>query len=70
MSLLNPPAGVTGDERFDYDALRARFSHVLELRPFDVKRIGNYGFLFLETDAETADELRFLQGTDLWEFLR
>ena len=70
MSLLNPPRDATGDERFDYEALRARFSHVLELRPFDVKRIGNYGFLFLETDAETADELRFLQGTDLWEFLR
>ncbi len=47
-----------------------RFSHVLELRPFDVGRVGNYGFLFLETDAETADELDFLKNTDLKEFLR
>ena len=70
MSLLNAPAGAKGNERFDYDALRSRFSHVLELRPFDVGRVGNYGFLFLETDAETAGELDFLKNTDLKEFLR
>lgn len=70
MSLLNPPSGVTGGERFDYDALKSRFSHVLDLRPFDVNRVGNYGFLFLETDADSADELAFLQHSDLREFLR
>ncbi len=70
MSLLNPPQGATGDERFDYDAFLGRFSHVLEMRPFDVRRVGNYGFLFLETDADTADELAFLQSSDLREFLR
>lgn len=70
MSLLNAPKDATGEERFDYDAFRNRFSHVLELRPYDVRRTGNYGFLFLETDADTADELSFLQNTDLKEFLR
>ena len=70
MSLLNPPADATGDERFDYDAFLSRFSHVLEMRPFDVRRVGNYGFLFLETDAESADELDFLMHSDLKEFLR
>ena len=70
MSLLNPPQGATGDERFDYDAFLGRFSHVLEMRPFDVRRVGNYGFLFLETDADTADELAFLQSSDLRDFLR
>ena len=43
---------------------------MLALRPFDVRRTGTYGFLFLETDAETADELDFLKNTDLKEFLR
>ena len=47
-----------------------RFSHVLDMRPFDLNRVGNYGFLFLETDADTADELTFLQHSDLEEFLR
>ena len=70
MSLLNPPADASGDERFDYDAFVQRFSHVLEMRPFDVRRVGSYGFLFLETDADTADELDFLMHSDLKEFLR
>ena len=70
MSLLNAPDDATGDERFDYEALRDRFSQVRALRPFDVRRTGTYGFLFLETDAETADELDFLKNTDLKEFLR
>ena len=60
MSLLNAPADASGDEDFDYDAFLGRFSHVLEMRPFDVKRVGNYGFLFLETDPSTSDELDFL----------
>lgn len=70
MSLLNPPADATGDERFDYDAFTQRFSHVLEMRPFDVRRVGSYGFLFLETDADSTDELDFLMHSDLKEFLR
>ena len=70
MSLLNPPADATGEEAFDYDAFAARFSNVLELRRFDADRVGSYGFLFLETDADSADELDFLMRSDLKEFLR
>ena len=70
MSLLNAPADASGDEDFDYDAFLGLFSHVLEMRPFDVKRVGNYGFLFLETDPSTSDELDFLMRSDLKEFLR
>lgn len=70
MSLLNPPVAANAATCFDYDAFRACFSHVIELRPFDVSKVGNYGFLFLETDAHTASELHFLQNTDLKEFLR
>lgn len=70
MSLLNPPRDATGDELFDYDAFTSRFSHVLEMRRFDVKRVGNYGFLFLETDSDSAAELDFLMRSDLKEFLR
>lgn len=70
MSLLSPPRGATGEERFDYDAFCERFSHVIEMRRFDVKHVGTYGFLFLEADAATKDELAFLRTSDLWEFLR
>ena len=71
MSLLNPPAGVTGAEIFDYQAFSARFARVLELRQFDVPTFGCYGFLFIETDedAQGAAELDFLMHTDLREFL-
>lgn len=68
MSLLAPPAGAQG--AFDYDAFSARFSHVIELRRFDVDTVGFYGFLFMETDASTAGELDFLMHADLAEFLR
>lgn len=71
MSLLNPPAGVTGCEAFDYQAFSMRFAHVLELRQFDVLTFGCYGFLFIETDGgpQGAAELDFLMHTDLCEFI-
>lgn len=70
MSLLNPPAGADPAAGFDYDALTARFSRVLDLRRFDAARMGAYGFLFLETDESSAGELDFLRDADLKEFLR
>lgn len=72
MSLLNPPADADLSAPFDYDALCARFSHVLEMRRFDVKRFGAYGFLFLEVDERNerhAEELEYLKTTDLREFI-
>lgn len=70
MSLLNPPSSASGLEQFDYEAFTKRFSHLLELRPFEVNRVGSYGFLFLETTADSRNELDFLINTNLEEFLR
>lgn len=70
MSLLNPAADADVKAPFDYEAFESRFSRVLELRHFDVAKVGNYGFLFIETNKESADELEFLHKTDLKEFLR
>ncbi len=70
MSLLNPPAGITGEETFDYEAFCNRFNNVLEMREYDVNRVGNYGFLFIETTADDPAELDFLMHTDLVEFLK
>lgn len=69
MSLLNPPAGITGEEAFNYEAFLSRFSDVLCMRRFGVNRVGNYGFLFLKTTKETAGELDYLLTDDLREFL-
>lgn len=70
MSLLTPSEKVRESARFDYGALRKRFSHVLDLQAFDVDALGAYGFLFLETDADCASERDFIMHTDLSEFLR
>lgn len=69
MSLLNPPADITGEESFNYEAFLDHFSDVLCMRRFDVNRVGNYGFLFLKTTKDTADELEYLLTNDLREFL-
>lgn len=68
MSLLNAAPDAPREGSFDYDALSRRFSHVLELRKFDVNRLGAYGFLFLRS-RENSAELNFLLRSDLKEFL-
>ncbi len=68
MSLLNPAPTADLARPFDYDALAARFSHVLSFARFDPDVTGSYGFLFLRTDESTADELDFLLRSDLLEF--
>ncbi len=70
MSLIGPTQDAVGSERFDYGALEARFSQVLELRRFEVKRFGCYGFLFLRASGEQGErEMDFLLHSDLREFL-
>lgn len=69
MSLLNPSPKADLSKPFDYDALAARFSKVLDFHRFDVNAVGSYGFLFLETDDSTAEELEFLLHSDLLEFV-
>lgn len=69
MSLLGPHPSADLTRPFLYDALAARFSHVLGFHRFDVTKVGSYGFLFLETDERTSDELEFLLHSDLLEFV-
>lgn len=69
MSLLNPPVGTDGSESFDYDAFVARFEDVCEMRRFDVRKVGCYGFLFVRTTADSP-ELAFLLHDDLRSFVR
>ncbi len=68
MSLLNPAPTADLARPFDYDALAARFSHVLSFARFDPDVTGSYGFLFLRTDDSTKAELDFLLHSDLLEF--
>ncbi len=68
MSLLNPHPGADLSRPFLYDAFAARFSNVLDFHRFDANAVGSYGFLFLQTDEETAGELDFLLRSDLLEF--
>lgn len=69
MSVLNAPSGMRGDEQFDYEAFRARFSQILCLREFDYHAFGNFGFLFLDTDESDTTEREFLMNSDLSEFI-
>lgn len=70
MSVLNAPAGMGGEETFDYEALESRFARVLALREFDYHAFANFGFLFLETDELDSSERDYLMTTDLREYLR
>lgn len=54
---------------FDHEALRARFSKVLELRPIDHRRFRLFGFVFLETEGGSPDELEWILRCDLREFV-
>lgn len=68
MSLLNPAPDADLDAALDYDALAARFARVLALTRFDVRSVGSYGFLFLETDEASRADLDFILHSDLREF--
>lgn len=62
--------GDAADSRFNYDALRQRFSRVLSLRPHDIKRLGSFGFVFLEVPLDRWDEeMSSLLNSDLEEFV-
>lgn len=69
MCLVSPVAGTDLERSFDYDAFLARFTRVVGFHRYDVNQVGAYGFLFLETDEDTSDELDFILTTDLEEFL-
>ena len=68
MAMLKADETVSNPRPFDYEAFAARFTHVLDLRRFDVEATGFYGCLFLQTDDQTADELDFLLHARLEDF--
>ncbi len=68
MAMLKADETVNNPRPFDYDAFSARFTHVLDLRRFDMDATGFYGCLFLQTDEQTADELDFLLHVRLEDF--
>lgn len=69
MSLLTPSSTDDLSRPFDYEALTSHFGHVLEMRRFDVERVGSWGFLFLEASAADRAELDYLLRVDLSQFL-
>ena len=54
---------------FDFDALAARFSDPLVVRPADWTRYPLFGFLFLRTEPAHARELSWILNSDLREFV-
>ncbi|MDP3831833.1 MAG: hypothetical protein Q8Q47_11215, partial [Ignavibacteriaceae bacterium] len=54
---------------FDYEKLKSRFEHVLELRETDIKKYPIFGFVFTETREENFSELDAILKSDLTEFI-
>lgn len=69
MIVLDKPEGCGIVNRFDYDALCARFRKVLCLRKLDYSKYPTFGFLFIETAAADRRELDYIIGSDLTEFI-
>jgi hypothetical protein len=69
--VLDNSTGLDGSEitGFGYEALRARFSDPLVMRPVDWTVYPLFGFLFLRTEPEHADELEWILNSDLREFV-
>lgn len=69
--VLDNSTGLTGQQidSFDYDRLRERFSKPLLLSRLDFRTYPLFGFLFLETLQENADELDWVLQSNLREFV-
>lgn len=69
--VLNNSTGLEGAEiaEFDYPALLARLSNPRVVRRVDWTEQPMFGFLFLRTEPEHADELDWILASDLREFV-
>jgi hypothetical protein len=55
---------------FDYGRLTEKFSQVMEIREIDFKKHPLFGFLFLKTQLDRMEEIKFILNSDLREFIR
>lgn len=71
LMVLDNSTGIPGTEiqKFDYEALTAKFQHVVEMRQTDYKAYPVFGFLFARTETENAPELEFILHSDLKQFV-
>lgn len=70
--ILLTKAGFDADKpyTFDYEAVRAHFRKILQLREADFATLGTFGFVFPETRKQDWDqEIKPLLTSDLEEFL-
>jgi len=69
--VLDNSTGLPAEEigAFDYDKLLGMFGQPLELRKIDYSRYPVFGFLFAETEKNNQDELDYILGSDLREFV-
>lgn len=69
--LTKPGFDATRPYTFDYDALRAHFRKIIELREADFAALATFGFVFPETKKQDWDtEILPLLTSDLEEYLR
>lgn len=54
---------------FDYEGLKAKFEHPLELRKADFREFLIFGFLFAETSTDNYREIDWILNDDLKEFI-
>ncbi|PLX12012.1 MAG: ATP-grasp domain-containing protein, partial [Marinilabiliales bacterium] len=69
--VLNNSSGIKEEniKSFDYDRLLKDFSKPLEIRETDYLKFTIFGFLFLETDEKTEDELSEILNSDLKKYI-
>ncbi|PLX02687.1 MAG: ATP-grasp domain-containing protein [Marinilabiliales bacterium] len=69
--VLNNSSGIKEEEikYFDYDLLLKDFSKPLEIRKTDYVNFTIFGFLFLETDENSEDELNEILNSNLRKYI-
>ena len=68
--ILEKSQPVPDDYVFDYEALEASLTSLITVRPIDYRKQPLFAFLFLDVDANNAEELHTLLTLDPQQFLR
>lgn len=69
--VLDNSTGIEGRHisSFNWNSLKERFHNPLAHRPVDYNAYPLFGFLFSETPSDRLDELQYILGSDLREFI-